>query len=68
MKKIAIIGASHAGISCAEKLRKYGFDGIITLIDRIPGLPVQRPPLSKDFLKYKNAKLHRFLSSPKRIL
>ena len=46
MKKIVIIGASHAGISCAEKLRSYGFDGRITLIDRIPGLPVQRPPLS----------------------
>ena len=60
MKKIAIIGASHAGISCAEKLRRYGFDGRITLIDRIPGLPVQRPPLSKDFLKYKNVELHGF--------
>ena len=60
MNKIAIIGASHAGISCADKLRKYGFSGKITLIDRIPGLPVQRPPLSKDFLKYKNAELHGF--------
>lgn len=60
MKKIAIIGASHAGISCAEKLRRYGFDGRITLIDRIPGLPVQRPPLSKDFLKYKNVELQGF--------
>lgn len=60
MKKIVIIGASHAGISCAEKLRKYGFEGIITLIDRIPGLPVQRPPLSKEFLKSKEAKLHNF--------
>ena len=60
MKKIVIIGACHAGIGCAEKLRRYGFDGRITLIDRIAGLPVQRPPLSKDFLKYSNAELQGF--------
>ena len=51
MTTIVIIGASHAGVVCAEKLREFGFDGGITLIDRIPGLPVQRPPLSKEFIK-----------------
>ena len=49
MKKIAIIGASHAGVSCADKLRQYGFKGALILIDRLPGLPVQRPPLSKNY-------------------
>ena len=53
MKKtesIIIIGASHGGIACAERLRKLGFGGKITLIDRLAGLPLERPPLSKQFL------------------
>ncbi len=57
MKKIAIIGASHAGVICAEKLREFGFVGLITLIDRIPGLPIQRPPLSKAFIKSKDSRM-----------
>ena len=48
---IVIIGASHAGLSCAERLRANGFDGRITVLDRDPGLPLQRPPLSKTYLK-----------------
>ena len=48
---IVIIGASHAGLSCAERLRAGGFDGRITILDRDPGLPLQRPPLSKTYLK-----------------
>jgi len=48
---IMIIGASHAGLSCAERLRAHGFDGRITVLDRDPGLPMQRPPLSKTYLK-----------------
>ena len=53
MKKtesIIIIGASHGGIACAERLRKLGFGGKITLIERLAGLPLERPPLSKQFL------------------
>ena len=34
---IVIIGASHAGLSCAERLRTGGFDGRITFLDRDPG-------------------------------
>ena len=49
-ESIIIIGASHGGIACAERLRKLGFDGKITLIDRLAGLPLERPPLSKQFL------------------
>ena len=48
---IVIIGASHAGLACAERLRGTGFDGQITVLDRDPGLPLQRPPLSKTYLK-----------------
>ena len=53
MKKtesIIIIGASHGGIACAERLRKLGFGGKITLIEKLAGLPLERPPLSKQFL------------------
>ena len=48
---IVIIGASHAGLSCAERLRTSGFEGQITILERDPGLPLQRPPLSKTYLK-----------------
>ncbi|MGB1367709.1 MAG: FAD-dependent oxidoreductase, partial [Candidatus Puniceispirillaceae bacterium] len=51
MSRIIIIGASHAGLSCAERLRHHGFDGQITIFDREDGLPLQRPPLSKAYLK-----------------
>ena len=49
-QKILIIGASHAGISMAEQLRKQGFDGTITMIDRESSMPMERPPLSKAWL------------------
>jgi len=48
--RIIVIGASHAGISFADQMRKYGFDGSLTLIDRQKGGPMERPPLSKAFL------------------
>ena len=47
---IVIIGAGHAGISCAEQLRMLGFSGAITLVDRQSGAPLERPPLSKSYL------------------
>ncbi len=47
---VVIIGASHAGISCAEQLRALGFFGAITMIDRQSGAPLERPPLSKSYL------------------
>ena len=49
-EQIVIIGASHAGISCAEQLRMLGFSGGITLVDRQSGAPLERPPLSKSYL------------------
>ena len=51
MSRIIIVGASHAGLSCAERLRHHGFEGEITIFDREEGLPLQRPPLSKTYLK-----------------
>lgn len=48
---IIIVGASHAGISCADQLRKNGFSGDIDVIDRLDGLPLERPPLSKSYLE-----------------
>jgi 3-phenylpropionate/trans-cinnamate dioxygenase ferredoxin reductase component len=50
MRHIAIIGASLAGLSAAESLREHGFDGAITVVDRNPTLPADRPPLSKQVL------------------
>ena len=49
--RTVIIGASHAGLACAEKLRAADYEGAITLVERESGLPVQRPPLSKAYLQ-----------------
>jgi apoptosis-inducing factor 3 len=48
--KIVIIGAGAAGAAAAEKLRRLGYAGSITLIGNEPPGPVDRPNLSKDFL------------------
>ena len=50
MPHYVIIGASHAGISFAEKMRQLGSDDPILMIDRLSGTPLQRPPLSKAYL------------------
>ena len=45
-----IIGAGAAGAAAAERLRRLGCTGTITLVgDEAPG-PVDRPNLSKDYL------------------
>ena len=49
-QNIVIIGGSHAGIACAERLRKLVMK-VKCRIDRLSGLPLERPPLSKAFLK-----------------
>ena len=58
---IVIIGASHAGISCAEQLRSLGFSGAITLVDRQSGAPLERPPLSKSYLGGRSEDDDKFL-------
>ncbi len=47
---VVIIGAGAAGNSAAEKLRRLGYRGKLTLIGAEDSLPVDRPNLSKDYL------------------
>ncbi len=47
---IVIAGAGQAGYQTAASLRQGGFEGLITLVGDEPGLPYQRPPLSKGYL------------------
>ena len=47
---VVIVGASLAGLSAAESLRKAGFQGRLTLVGDEPYEPYDRPPLSKQVL------------------
>ena len=58
MPQIIVIGASHAGISFADRIRQNGFQGNITLIDKQRGGPLERPPLSKAFLLDESEKIN----------
>ena len=51
LRRIAIVGASLAGLRAAETLRDQGFDGELTLIGDEPHRPYDRPPLSKQVLQ-----------------
>lgn len=51
MDNIVIVGAGQGGLQAAISLRQDGFTGRITLIGGEEGLPYQRPPLSKAYLK-----------------
>ena len=50
LRKVVIVGAGQAGYQVGASLRQEGFDGDITLIGDEPGVPYQRPPLSKAYL------------------
>lgn len=50
MKKVAIVGAGHAGFQFAAALRQHGYAGDIAVISDEGCLPYQRPPLSKGYL------------------
>jgi 3-phenylpropionate/trans-cinnamate dioxygenase ferredoxin reductase subunit len=50
-ERCVIVGASHAGTTCALRLRRLGWTASIVLIGEEPHLPYHRPPLSKDYLK-----------------
>lgn len=52
---IVIVGTGQGGFQAAVSLRQEGFDGPITLIGAEPGLPYQRPPLSKAYLKSRDS-------------
>ncbi|WP_025596527.1 NAD(P)/FAD-dependent oxidoreductase [Burkholderia sp. WSM2230] len=49
-RSIVIVGAGQAGVQAASALRTEGYDGAIYLLGDEPGLPYQRPPLSKSYL------------------
>lgn len=48
---VVIVGAGHAGVSCAASLVEARYPGSIALIGDEKALPYERPPLSKEFLK-----------------
>ena len=50
MKRVVVVGASHAGVSAVEELRKRGFGGEVVLAGAETHLPYSRPPLSKEML------------------
>lgn len=50
MEPIVVVGTGQGGYQVAASLRQEGFTGRITLVGDEPGLPYQRPPLSKAYL------------------
>lgn len=48
--KIVIAGGGAAGLACANRLRKLGYRGSITLLSADEDAPCDRPNLSKDYL------------------
>jgi NADPH-dependent 2,4-dienoyl-CoA reductase/sulfur reductase-like enzyme len=48
--RIAIVGASLAGLRAAEELRLQGYRGTVTIIGDEPFEPYDRPPISKSML------------------
>ncbi len=59
-----IIGASHAGVAVAAKLRAHVPDASITLISAEENFPVQRPVLSKAYLSGKSTLDYIYLRAP----
>ena len=51
LRRIAVVGASLAGLRAVEALRARGFDGRIDWIGAEPHEPYDRPPLSKQVLR-----------------
>jgi len=50
LNSVVIVGGGQAGFQVASSLRQDGYAGRITLIGDEPGVPYQRPPLSKAYL------------------
>ena len=60
---VVIVGASIAGITCAQALRSEGYDKRITLVGAEKQLPYNRPPLSKQVLAGKWNENQTFIDS-----
>ncbi|MEV7832621.1 FAD-dependent oxidoreductase [Streptomyces subrutilus] len=65
--RIAVVGASLAGLRAAETLREKGFAGTLTMIGDEPYEPYDRPPLSKQVLLGKAVADHTALPRRRRI-
>ncbi|MCI3273653.1 NAD(P)/FAD-dependent oxidoreductase [Streptomyces cylindrosporus] len=48
--RIVVVGASAAGLTAVETLRREGYDGTLTLLGDESRPPYDRPPLSKQLL------------------
>ncbi|MBB4686683.1 NAD(P)/FAD-dependent oxidoreductase [Amycolatopsis jiangsuensis] len=48
---VLVVGAGQSGFQTAASLRDKGFTGQVVLIGDEPGVPYQRPPLSKAYLE-----------------
>lgn len=48
--QVVIVGAGQGGLQVAASLRQEGFEGNIVLVGDEPGVPYQRPPLSKAYM------------------
>jgi NADPH-dependent 2,4-dienoyl-CoA reductase/sulfur reductase-like enzyme len=55
---VVIIGGGQGGFQTAASLRAEGYQERITLICDEPGVPYQRPPLSKGYLLGKQDQRH----------
>jgi len=51
VQRIVLVGASLCGLRALETLRSEGFQGELVAIGDEPGLPYDRPPLSKQYLR-----------------
>ena len=49
-RRILIVGGGAAGFAAAERVRREGFDGDLTMVSNDDAPPVDRPNLSKDYL------------------
>ncbi|MFE3851698.1 NAD(P)/FAD-dependent oxidoreductase [Streptomyces griseorubiginosus] len=50
LHRLVVVGGSAAGLGVAEEVRRRGFTGDVIMVDGEPGLPYDRPPLSKQLL------------------
>jgi 3-phenylpropionate/trans-cinnamate dioxygenase ferredoxin reductase component len=49
-RSVVIVGTGQGGCELAAALRAGGYDGSVTMVGEEPGVPYERPPLSKALL------------------